>query len=167
MKAADIMTAKVVTIDSFATITQATRVMKQHQVKTLIVERASDKDAYGIITATDILRAIANAKDPATTYVCEVMTKPCIVVNPNLAVEHIANLFANAKIRIAPVIKDKLLGIVSVTDILNKTDYLKSRKLRLIPDEEDELAELPFSEPIEKEWESVDWERDYDNWCSG
>lgn len=167
MKAADIMTTNVVTIDSLATIMQATKVMKQHQVKTLIVDRGSDKDAYGIITATDISLAIANAKDPATTYVCEVMTKPCIVVNPNLAVEHIVNLFAKAKIRIAPVIKGKLIGIVSLTDILNKTNYLPSQEFRSIPDEEDELAEIPFSEPIEKEWETVDWELEYNNWCSG
>ena len=80
--------------------------------------RASDKDAYGIITATDISQAVANAKNPEQTHVCEVMTKPCIVVNPDLAVEHIAKLFTRAKIRIAPVIKDKLLGIVSLTDIL-------------------------------------------------
>lgn len=120
---ADIMTTKVATIDSLATLDRAAKIMQQHDVKTLIVERASDSDAYGIITATDISRAIANAKDPATTYVCEVMTKPCIVVNPNLAVEHIVNLFARVKIRSAPVIQDKLLGIVSLTDIINKTNH--------------------------------------------
>lgn len=61
---------------------QATKAMKQHKAKTLIVDRASPEDAYGIITQTDIAKAIANATDPATTCVCEVMTQPCIVVNP-------------------------------------------------------------------------------------
>lgn len=164
MKAADIMTTKVVTIDSLATIAQAAKVMKQHNIKTLIVDRASDKDAYGIITATDISQAIANAKDPAITYVCEIMTKPCIVVNPNLAVEHIAKLFAQTKIRIAPVIQDQLLGIVSLTDILTKTDYLSSDKIKLISDK---TPELYLDESIENEWEIVDWEGEYDNWCSG
>ncbi|MEN9520949.1 MAG: hypothetical protein RLZZ381_3537, partial [Cyanobacteriota bacterium] len=113
--AADIMTTEVITIDSLATILQATQVMKQHNIKTLIVDRASVDDAYGIITQTDISQAIANNKDPALIYVCEVMTKPCIVVNPNLSVEQIIKLFAQAQIRIAPVIKDKLLGVVSLT----------------------------------------------------
>ena len=167
MKAADIMTTEVATIDSLATLDRAAKVMKQHDLKTLIVERASDSDAYGIITATDLTRAIANAKDPATTYVCEVMTKPCIVVSPNLAVEHIVNLFAKAKIRVAPVIKDKLIGIVSLTDIINKTNYLTATDFRSTTYEADVLADLPFNEAIEKEWETVDWERDYDNWCSG
>ena len=38
------------------------------------------------------------------------MTKPCIVVNPDLGVEYVARLFANARIRRAPVIKGELLG---------------------------------------------------------
>ena len=41
MKAADIMTTDVVTVDGLANIRQATQLMKQHNVKTLIVERAT------------------------------------------------------------------------------------------------------------------------------
>ncbi len=167
MKAADIMTTNVVTIDSLATIDRAAKVMKQHDVKTLIVNRASDQDAYGIITATDVSRAIANTKDPTSTYVCEVMTKPCIVVNPDLAVEHIVNLFAQAKIRIAPVIKDRLLGVVSLTDILTKTDCLTSNKVKFRANKTSALPELSSDKLRENEWETVDWEREYDNWSGG
>lgn len=170
MKAADIMTTKLVTIDSLATITEAARVMKKHNLRSLIVDRASDKDAYGIITATDISQAVANAKNPEQTYVCQVMTQPCIVVNPDLAVEHIANLFTRAKIHAAPVIKNKLLGIVSLTDILTQTNGLtsgitsieakhSSRKIA-------ELAKLPLDESIDNDWETES-DRIYENWCSG
>jgi CBS domain-containing protein len=160
MKAVEIMSTDIVTIDSLATIGEAARVMKQNNIRALIVDRNSEQDAYGIITATDISQAVANANNPATTYVCEVMTKPCIVVNPDLAVEHIAQLFAKAKIRIAPVIKDQLLGIISLTDILTKTDCLtssqkiqKSTKLSL-----DKLRETALE---------IERESEYDNWCSG
>ncbi|MDJ0635195.1 MAG: CBS domain-containing protein, partial [Xenococcaceae cyanobacterium MO_188.B29] len=87
------MSTNIVTIDSLATIAEAARVMKEHSVRALIVDRASAEDAYGIITATDVSQAVANAKKPEATYVCEVMTKPCIVVNPDLEVEHIPQLF--------------------------------------------------------------------------
>ena len=163
--AADIMTSKVVTIDSLATILQATKVMKQHNVKTLIVERASLGDAYGIITQTDISQAIADAKEPASTRVCEVMTKPCIVVNPNLSIEHIIKLFAQTKLRTAPVIKDKLIGIVSLTDIINKTDYLTPDRIKYIS--KTALPELPSDRWREGEWEVADWEGELENWCSG
>ena len=163
--AVDIMTSNVITIDSLATILQATKVMKQHNVKTLIVDRNSAHDAYGIITQTDISQAIANAKDPARTLVCEVMTKPCIVVNPNLSVEHIIKLFAQAKIRTAPVIKNKLLGIVSLTNIIIKTDYCTPERIKYIA--ETTLTELPSDGWKEAEWEVADWEGELENWCSG
>ena len=162
--AADIMTSDVVTIDPLATIEQAAKTMKQHNLRVLIVDRAFEDDAYGIITTTDLAKAIASAKDPARTYVCEVMTKPCIVVNPNLSVEHIARLFARSKIRIAPVIKDKLIGVVSLTDIINKTDCLTSEGKYI---SEVTLPELPPDSWRESEWEITDWEGEFDNWCSG
>ncbi len=99
MKAADIMTTEVVTIESSATISQAAKVMKQNNLRSLIVERSSENDAYGIITTTDISNAISQQQDPDTTHVYEVMTKPCVVVSPNMSLEHIARLFARAKIR--------------------------------------------------------------------
>ena len=69
MKAADIMSTNIVTIDSLATLAEAARIMKQYNLRSLIVERVSENDAYGIITATDISRAIAQAKNPVTTSV--------------------------------------------------------------------------------------------------
>lgn len=166
MKAVDIMTTKLVTIDSLATLSKAAKVMQKYSVRALIVDRSSDLDAYGIITATDISQAIANAKNPKQTYVWEVMTKPCIVVNPDLGVEHIAKLFARAKIRVAPVIKDKLLGIVSLTDILTKTNCLISTAAQLKPQKSEKLAELPLDELIENQWETES-DSFYENWCSG
>jgi CBS domain-containing protein len=164
MKAADIMSTKVVTINHLATIDRAAEVMKQNHLRGLIVDRASEDDAYGIITTTDIAVAIANGRDPAKTYVCEVMTKPCIVVNPDLSVEYIAKLFARSKIRIAPVIKDKLIGVVSLTDIITKTDCLTS-DIKYISTVA--LPELPSDSWKESEWEVTDWEEEFDNWCSG
>ena len=166
MKVADIMTTKLVTIHSLATIAEAARIMKQHNLRALIVERVCDGDAYGIITETDISRAIANSRNPEQTYVCEVMTKPCIVVNPDLPVEHIAKLFARAKIRIAPVIKDKLLGIVSLTDILTKTNCLTPTQAQLTLEKLEELARRPLDKSVENEWE-IEPDRIYENWCSG
>ena len=167
MKAADIMSPKVITIDGLSTIFEATKLLKQHDIKTLIVDRASKDDAYGIITQTDIARAIAEGKDPCTTYIGEVMTKPCIVVNPNLPVEQIFNLFARTKTRVAPVIKDQLLGIISISDILTKTDYLTKNKISPRSIHNQESKELSADLSTVKEWEIADWEQEFDNWCSG
>jgi CBS domain-containing protein len=122
LKARDIMTNRVITIQSLATVVEALELMRQHQVHALVVDRSSPEDAYGLIVDEDIVyNVIAEGEDPAAVQVYEVMTKPCVVINPDLGVEYVAKLFANVGIRCAPVIQEQLLGIISVTDILHKS----------------------------------------------
>ncbi|MEQ9372759.1 MAG: CP12 domain-containing protein [Coleofasciculus chthonoplastes F3-SA18-01] len=136
MKAQDIMTTDVVTIRGSATVADAVDLMNDMGLRALIVDRRHDQDAYGIVTETDIVyKVIAYGKDPKKVRVYEIMNKPCIVVNPDLGVEYVARLFANTGIRRAPVIKDKLLGIISITDILTKGDFLEKPKSVLLEDE--------------------------------
>ena len=121
MKAADIMTKEVLMIHSSAKVSQAIALMQNKKLRSLIVEPNDDSDAYGIVTETDIVyRVTAREKDPEQVRIHEIMTKPCIVVNPDLSVANVARLFAETGIQKAPVIKDKLLGVISVTDILMK-----------------------------------------------
>ncbi|MBE9126336.1 CP12 domain-containing protein [Coleofasciculus sp. LEGE 07081] len=136
MKAQDIMTQEVVSIRGSATIAEAVDRMNDMGLRALIVDRRHDQDAYGIITETDIVyKVTAYGKDPKKVRVYEIMTKPCIVVNPDLGVEYVARLFANTGIRRAPVIKDTLLGIISVTDILTKGDFVEQPKSIVLEDE--------------------------------
>ncbi|HBE20452.1 MAG TPA: hypothetical protein DEG17_22850 [Cyanobacteria bacterium UBA11149] len=136
MKAQDIMTKDVVAIRGSATVAEAVKLMKEKSLRALIVERRNNQDAYGIVTETDIIyKVTAYGKDPKTVRVYEIMTKPCIVVNPDLGVEYVARLFANTGIRRAPVISDKLLGIISVTDILTKSDFVEQPKSLVLEEE--------------------------------
>ncbi|MEM9770937.1 MAG: CBS domain-containing protein [Cyanobacteria bacterium P01_D01_bin.73] len=133
MKAADIMTRDVLTIKGSATVAAAVKMMREKKLRSLIVDRRHDQDAYGIVTETDIVyKVTAYGLDPNEIRIHEIMAKPCIVVSPDLEVEYVARLFANTRIRRAPVVEGKLLGIVSTTDILNKATFVKEPKsLRL------------------------------------
>lgn len=136
MKAEDVMTKEVVTISGSATVAEAVALMKEKKLRALIVDRRSENDPYGIVSETDIIyKVVAYGKDPKQMRVYEIMTKSCIVVNPELDVEYVARLFAQTKIRRAPVIKDGLLGIISVTDILQKSDFIEMPKQFFIEDE--------------------------------
>ncbi len=129
MEAREIMTRDVVTISGSATVAEAVKLMKDKKLRGLIVDRRSDSDPYGIVTETDIVYKVAAfGHDPKKMRVYEIMTKPCIVVNPHLGVEYVARLFANTGIRRAPVVKGELLGIISVSDILNKSDFVEKPK---------------------------------------
>lgn len=129
MQAQEIMTKDVVTISGSATVAEAVKLMKDKGLRGLIVDRRSNSDPYGIVTETDIVYKVAAfGHDPKKMRVYEIMTKPCVVVNPDLGVEYVARLFANTHIRRAPVVKGKLLGIISVSDILNKSDFVEKPK---------------------------------------
>lgn len=130
------MTTDVITIRGSATVAEAVRLMKEHSLRALIVQRRSQEDAYGIVTETDVIyKVTAYGTDPKTMRVYEIMTKPCIIVNPDLEVEYVARLFANTGIRRAPVIRDELLGIISVTDILRKGDFVEKPKAVVLEDQ--------------------------------
>jgi CBS domain-containing protein len=121
LKAKDIMTTEVVTIEPSDTVAEAVALMKEKGLRALIVERTNEEDAYGIVTETDIVyKVVAQGLSPQSVLVREIMTKPCIVVNPDLSVENVARLFAMTGIRRAPVIRERLLGVISVTDIIRK-----------------------------------------------
>ena len=142
MQAQEIMTKNVVTISGSATIAEAVKIMKEKGLRALIVDRRSDADPYGIVTETDIVYKVAAfGHDPKQMRVYEIMTKPCVVVNPDLGVEYVARLFANTRIRRAPVIEGKLLGIVSISDILKKSDFVEKPKQLYIEDRLDVARE--------------------------
>jgi len=120
--AKEIMTTEVVTIQASASAAEAIALMRNNQVRDLIVEPLHHEDAYGIVTEADIAyKVAAYGKDPKTVSVGDIMTKPCIEVDPDLTVEEVAQLFSLNHLHRAPVIKEKLLGIISVTDILRET----------------------------------------------
>lgn len=129
MRAEEIMTRDVVAISGSATVADAVSKMKDKGIRALIVEPRYAGDPYGMVTQTDIVYKVAAfGYDPKKMKVYQIMTKPCIVVNPDLGVEYVARLFANTGIRRAPVVKDHLLGIISIGDILKKSDFVEKPK---------------------------------------
>jgi CBS domain-containing protein len=121
LKAQDIMTTYVTTIQASALVGEAIGLMKTRGVHALVIEPQGEERGYGIVTEADIAyKAIAQAQDPKALTVADIMTKPCITIKPDMSVKNIAQLFADHQIHRAPVVKEKLLGIVSVSDILQR-----------------------------------------------
>ncbi|MEM7065943.1 MAG: CBS domain-containing protein [Cyanobacteria bacterium P01_B01_bin.77] len=129
MAAREIMTQNVISISGSATVAEAVKLMKEKGLRALIVDRRNEDDPYGMVTETDIVyKVAAHGHDPKEMRVYQIMTKPCIVVTPELGVEYVARLFANTKIRRAPVVQGRLLGVISVSDILRKSDFVEKPK---------------------------------------
>lgn len=116
----DIMVREVVTVSPFATIRQAMQLMKRHGVKSLIVEKRDQHDAFGIITYTNILKTIvAEEGDIDLLNVYDVCAKPALTISRELHVKHAARLMVRMNIRRLLVTSaNELAGIVTMNDIV-------------------------------------------------
>lgn len=119
MKARDIMSSSVHMTTEEVTVSDAISKMMRKKVASLIVDRSHDDDSYGIITRRDIInKVVAQGEDPAKMKVKDIMSKPLLMVTPNLSIRDIARLMVHAKIRRMPVFDGhRILGIVSNSDI--------------------------------------------------
>jgi CBS domain-containing protein len=113
----DVMTMDVITIDENASVKKAADIMNQHEIGCLIAVRKGK--AIGIITERDLLkRVIVEDKNAKKTKVGDVMSSPLEVVAPGTDLEEALRFMFQKKIKKLPVVyKNRLLGVVSLTDI--------------------------------------------------
>jgi CBS domain-containing protein len=120
LQAKEVMRRNVVTIDGMATVREAIRKMRSENVTALIVDKRHPKDAWGIVTITDLVReVIAPGRSPDDANVYEIMTKPVITVPPDMDIRYVARLLRRADVRKAPVeAQGELLGMISLSDLV-------------------------------------------------
>jgi CBS domain-containing protein len=117
LKVEDVMVKEVITVDEKSTVKEAADVMNKFEIGCLIVTKKGK--ALGILTERDLLkRIVSEARDPLKTRVVSVMSKPLIVVEPDMEMEEAAKLMFKLKIKKLPVVQDgQLLGLVTLTDL--------------------------------------------------
>lgn len=116
----DVMITQVVAVSPFATLRQALSLMKQHQLKSLVVEKTSDHDAYGLITYTNIMKTVvAESGDIDLINVYDICAKPVITVGKSLSVKHVASLMTTHRVKRVVVVEDNhMIGLVCMNDIV-------------------------------------------------
>jgi CBS domain-containing protein len=116
----DIMKTEVITVSPLATLREAMAIMSQNNVKSLVVERRDDTDAYGLLTYTAILRTIvAEEGDIDLINVYDVCTKPVITVPPGMDLKYVARLMAKLRLgRLVVLESGNMVGIVTMNDIV-------------------------------------------------
>ncbi len=116
----DLMKPEVVTIEPLATLREAMKKMREHSVKSLVVEKRTDSDAYGMLTYTTILRTIIEEDgDVDLVNVYDIATKPALSVPRQLEVRHAVSLMVNSGIkRLIVSSNNQLEGILTMNDIV-------------------------------------------------
>jgi CBS domain-containing protein len=111
----NLMTKKVLAIDSQKTVFEAAELMSRKEVGDVIVVDA--EMPIGIVTERDIVRRVVAKQRPGTTKLLDVMTTPLITISPDASLKEAARTMVNHRIRRLPVLKEhKLVGILVVSD---------------------------------------------------
>jgi len=121
-RAKDIMQTDVKTVHKEVKLLAATKMMRDFNVSSLVVEPENDGDTFGIITRKDIVEAIV--MDPVgskSLVVDDVMTKPALTISAGLSISNCHQMMRMVGVRRLPVVDGtKLVGILSNADVFSK-----------------------------------------------
>ncbi len=117
MKAEDVMTREVITLDENVSAKKAAEIMAQEGVSAVIV--TAEGKAIGILTERDILkRIVVEDKNSVETKLKEIMSSPLVTIGPSVDLEEAARIMFEKKIKNLPVINDnRLIGLINLQDI--------------------------------------------------
>ena len=112
-----IMQKRVVTAKPTVTLREACEVMSKLHIGSLVV--VEDDKIAGIITSTDVMRAVAEGNDPDKTQIGDIMSKNVITITPDTTLEEAVETMMKNKIKRLPVVEgDKIVGIITASDII-------------------------------------------------
>ncbi|RLI45673.1 CBS domain-containing protein [Candidatus Bathyarchaeota archaeon] len=116
-KVGDIMTKKVVRIDTDMTALEVARLIVKHKIEGFPV--TENGKPIGIVTGWDLLtKVIAKGLDPSKVKVKEFMTASPITCSPDDSVLEAAKLMAKYGIKRVPVVENnRVVGIFTPYDI--------------------------------------------------
>lgn len=119
-KAKDIASDKLFYIDGLASIRDAVKLMKKHNVQALIIQKRDNADVNGIVTVNDIIKGVVipqKTLDEVSVY--EIMTKPVFSIPAHLNVKYVPRLMYNYNVRVAPVEEGgDYIGVIDYTQFL-------------------------------------------------
>ena len=117
MKVKDIMTKNVAYIKPDSTVTDAAKLMQQHNVGSIPV--CDQNGVVGVVTDRDIVvRNVIMGADPKVTPVSNIMTTGIATVSSDTDVTAVGDIMSQNQIRRIPVVDNNtLVGIVALGDL--------------------------------------------------
>ena len=112
----DVMNRNVIVGKPDVTLKEASKVMSQYHIGSLVV--VEKEKIVGIITERNVLKSVAQGKNPELTTVEDIMSKNVITIEPDKKIDEAVELMMKHKIKKLPVVSNKkLVGIVTCSDI--------------------------------------------------
>jgi CBS domain-containing protein len=111
---------KLICVSPMATVRESMKLMREHKVRSVIVEKTSPSGAYGLVTFKNILQSIvAQDGDIDLLNVYDIANTPAISVSADLDVKYAARMMVTNSIkRLLVIDNNELQGILTMTDII-------------------------------------------------
>ena len=126
MKCSEIMTKNPSCCVTTDTVYQAAQLMKSEDVGPIpIVSNHETKKLEGIVTDRDlVLKVVAEARDPKSTPVKDVMTIDVYTCRANDNVAKALELMEHHQVRRIPIVdeRDQLVGIIAQADVATRVE---------------------------------------------
>ena len=125
---------EVLRIDAGASVFEAVQQMVEANVGSLLVTDRGDD--VGIVTERDYLRRVAlSGRTDEEIGVREIISSPLIVATRDTTVDECMALMTDRRIRHVPVVDgDKVVGIVSIGDLVKFTSKRQSFEIKYLTD---------------------------------
>ena len=111
---------KLVSVEPTATVRDALKLMRQHSVRSIIVEKTQADGAYGLVTFKNILQSIVSEDgDIDLLNIYDIAAIPAMGVSAKLDVKYAARMMVSSSIkRLLVIDNNELQGILTMTDII-------------------------------------------------
>ena len=112
-----LMTREISVIREDASLQEAAHQMHVQRIGSLLV--AKNGEYVGIITETDVVRAVAENADVSQLKVHGLMSSPIISLDKKLSPQYARDLMADRRIRHLAITEEgQIVGVISVRDLL-------------------------------------------------
>jgi CBS domain-containing protein len=125
MRIEKLMTRNVITLPADASVYDAVKLMNKNKIGCLVV--VDNSHIVGILTERDLLeRVLEKCRNPKETRISEIMTRHVITGKPDMELSEATEVMFKNKVKKLPIIeKNRLVGIVTLTDIARATSVDK------------------------------------------
>ena len=113
MKVKDIMSKNVITCKLDSSIYEVARLMQKYNIGFIIID-----DLKGVITDRDLIKPLINHDDKIEGYI----SNPVITVNEEESTLNALKLMSEHKIKRLVVTNKDIVGVLSLSDIINHVD---------------------------------------------
>lgn len=116
----DVMTKGVRVAGLDSSVREVVAAMNRFNIGSIIV--VQDNKPVGVISERDVLRRVVEpCLSPETIAARQIMTSPVITICESASVAEVVKIMAEKRVRKIPVMKkERLVGIITYTDILSK-----------------------------------------------